>query len=90
MTFDVDVVPDTSAENLRRLSAVLDALDARVGVDGSEGGVAFAHDPDSLELLSVLDLITTHGDFDIAFHPGGIPCCAEWRVHRQVRARGQR
>jgi hypothetical protein len=81
VTFDVDVVPDPSADNLERLSAALDELNARVRVDGIEGGLAFDHDPQSLGMMTVLNLVTIHGDFDIAFHPSGIPSYSDWSEH---------
>jgi hypothetical protein len=78
VTFDVDIVPDPSQENLERLSAALDELNARVRVEGIEGGLAFDHNSQSFEKMNLLNLVTTHGDFDIAFHPSGIPSYSQW------------
>ncbi|HWF14692.1 MAG TPA: hypothetical protein VG244_00785 [Acidimicrobiales bacterium] len=44
-THDVDVTPRRDSENLRRLSAALTELDARIRVDDLDEGLAFAHDP---------------------------------------------
>ncbi len=77
-TYDVDIVPEPSAENLARLSAALRDLDARVRVDGMAGGLAFDHDADSLAQLSVLNLVTTAGDLDVAMRPTGLSDFAAW------------
>lgn len=77
-TYDVDIVPEPSTQNLTRLSAALRLLDARVRVDGMEGGLAFDHDADSLARLSVLNLVTSAGDLDVAMRPAGLPEFAAW------------
>ena len=46
-TEDVDVTPETSPENLDKLSAALRALGARIRTHGVEGGLAFDHDGES-------------------------------------------
>lgn len=78
VTFDVDVVPDSSAGNLRRLSDALEELEARVRVDGIEGGLPFHHDARTLHSMNVLNLVTKHGDLDLTFHPTGLPTFEEW------------
>ena len=80
-TFDVDIVPDGRLENLRRLSAALRALEARVRVDGIAGGLPFDHDARSLAGVTVLNLTTRAGDLDIAMRPAGIDSFAEWNRH---------
>jgi len=37
-TVDLDVTPEPTVENLGRLAAALEDLDARIRVDGVEGG----------------------------------------------------
>jgi len=78
VTFDVDIVPDSAPENLNRLSSALDELDARIRVDGIEGGLPFEHDARSLGSMDMINLVTSHGDFDVAFHPSGISSFSEW------------
>ncbi len=78
VTLDVDIVPDSSPSNLTRLSAALDELGARIRVNGIEGGLAFRHDAGSLRSMDVINLVTDHGDLDVAFHPSGIPAFSEW------------
>lgn len=77
-TFDIDITPDESPENLQRLSAALRALDARVRVDGIPGGLPFDHDAASLARMTVLNLVTKAGDLDIAMHPAGVATFSEW------------
>ena len=70
-TVDVDVTPERSKENLHRLSAALDDLDARIRVQGIPDGLAFDHDAESLSAVSVLNLITRMGELDLVMSPAG-------------------
>jgi hypothetical protein len=76
--FDVDITPDTSSDNLERLSAALRALDARIRVDGVPGGLPFAPDAVTLAGMKTLHLVTRAGDLDIAFGPAGVGAFASW------------
>jgi hypothetical protein len=80
-TFDVDITPEDSLENLARLSAALRALNARIRVEGIPGGLPFEHTAKSLAAMAVLNLVTRAGDLDIAMHPAGIQTFAEWNAH---------
>jgi len=80
-TFDVDITPDDSPENLERLSTALRALDARIRVEGIAGGLRFDHDATSLASMTVLNLVTRAGDLDVAMHPAGVRTFAEWSAH---------
>ena len=71
VTTDVDVVPERSEDNLRRLSDGLRALHARVWTDDEPDGVLFGHDPRSLAGASVWNLVTDHGHLDVTFEPSG-------------------
>jgi hypothetical protein len=70
-TYDIDIVPKSSSDNLRRLSAALKQLDARIRTGAVEGGLPFDHDPESLAAAAVWNLTTTHGDLDLTFVPSG-------------------
>lgn len=70
-TFDVDIVPMSSRDNLTRLSAALRDLEARIRAEGVDGGLPFDHDADSLADVGVWHLITPHGMLDISFVPSG-------------------
>jgi hypothetical protein len=70
-TEDLDITPEKSLDNLVRLSAALDELDARVRTQGVEGGLPFSHDAESLSAVGVWNLVTTHGDLDLSFVPNG-------------------
>jgi hypothetical protein len=76
--FDVDITPDTSSDNLERLSAALRALDARIRVDGVPGGLPIAPDAARLAGMKTLYLVTRAGDLDIAFEPAGVGAFASW------------
>lgn len=71
ITEDVDITPEHNPENLRRLSAALRDLGARVRTPGVEGGLAFDHDATSLGAAGVWNLVTSFGDLDISFVPTG-------------------
>jgi hypothetical protein len=79
-TFDIDITPDDSPENLQRLSDALRALEARVRVEGIPGGLPFDHDAASLARMTVLNLVTNAGDLDIAMHPVGVATFDEWNI----------
>jgi hypothetical protein len=83
VTFDVDVVPESSLDNLTRLSAALDELDARIRVSGIAGGLDFDHDAQSLGSMETINLVTNHGDFDITFRPSGVTTFSEWDNHAE-------
>ncbi len=70
-TEDVDITPETSSENLSRLSDALRALDARVRAADVDGGLPFDHDAESLAAASVWNLTTPSGDLDLSFRPSG-------------------
>ena len=72
VTRDIDLTPDSSAENLTRLSKALDELGARIRTDTVGGGLPFDHDGRSLAASSVWNLICPYGEFDISFVPSGI------------------
>lgn len=71
VTTDLDVVPEESRTNLDRLSAALDALQARVWSSLELDGLAFGHDAESLARVRVWNLVTDHGRLDISFKPSG-------------------
>lgn len=72
-TRDIEFTPEDSLENLARLSAALDELDARIRTDAAGDGLAFDHGAASLRRADVWNLICRHGEFDLAFRPSGFP-----------------
>ena len=71
LTTDVDVVPEESPDNLRRLSEALRELGARIRVTGEPDGVPFDASTESLARVRMWNLQTDEGDLDIAFEPSG-------------------
>jgi len=71
VTVDIDVTPRRTRENLERLSAALEALDARIRVVGIPDGVPFSHDGRSLGGAAIWNLRTRFGDLDLAMEPAG-------------------
>lgn len=70
-TEDVDITPASTADNLRRLSAALRDLDARVRVEGVPEGLPFNHEAKPLAAVQTWNLTTACGDLDLSFVPSG-------------------
>jgi len=71
-TSDADVCPSIDPANLARLCDALHALDARLRTATEPEGVPFRCDEHFLEKMRVLNLVTRHGDLDLAFQPAAI------------------
>lgn len=71
VTFDVDVVPERSEDNLARLSEALRAMHARVWTQAEPEGVPFGHSVRTLGKSNVWNLVTDHGRLDLTFVPSG-------------------
>ena len=72
MTNDADIVPAPGGDNLSRLAAALDELEARVRSESDPDGIAFEPHPALLASMATLNTTTRCGDLDIAFAPTGI------------------
>lgn len=70
-TRDIDLTPETSVENLARLSSALKDLGARVRTDAVPEGLPFEHDGASLRRAAIWNLVCPLGEFDITFSPSG-------------------
>src|SRR5690349_670154 len=71
VTADADITPAGDRENLKRLSAALRDLDARIYTDAIPEGLAFNCTPAMLERAGIWNLVTNAGRLDIAFTPSG-------------------
>ena len=65
VTFDIDVVPEWSTENLDRLAEALRDLDARLRAPGTDEPVAYPLDARSLRGFEVSTWRTEAGDLDV-------------------------
>jgi hypothetical protein len=70
-TRDIDVTPASDAANLKRLSAALHELQARVRVADIPEGLPFDHNGPSLGRTRMWNLTSSYGEFDISFVPSG-------------------
>ncbi len=70
-TFDADICPARSGDNLERLAKALREMRARIRTPDVEGGLAFACDAAFLRSVEILNLVTDHGDLDLSFLPSG-------------------
>jgi hypothetical protein len=71
VTFDLDVAPRSTRDNLERLAAALRELHAILRAEGEPGGVAFDAHPELLERTQLLNLETSAGDLDVVMRPAG-------------------
>jgi hypothetical protein len=71
LTSDADICPARDPDNLIRLAAALDDLDARIRAGDAPEGVRFARDATFLNNVELLNLMTRAGDLDLAFAPAG-------------------
>jgi hypothetical protein len=71
-TMDLDLAPDPDPENLHRLAAALDELDARPRDPEFEGAEVSAIDPERLTIAPIVPpLRTRHGQIHILKEPKG-------------------
>lgn len=71
LTADADITPADDRENLERLAAALEELDARVYTDSVPQGLAFDCSAPMLARATMWNLVTSAGRLDIAFRPSG-------------------
>jgi len=80
-TVDVDICPLQEPDNLDRLAAALEELDARVRAADSPEGLAFPREATFLGSVQLLNLQTRFGDLDISFLPAGTEGFPDLTVH---------
>ena len=71
LTADADITPAADPANLRRLSAALRDLNARVYTESVPDGLAFSCDAETLGRANLWNLTTDAGRLDIVFKPSG-------------------
>ncbi len=74
VTVDLDVVPERSEENLRRLAQALRDLGARIRTEGEPDGLPFDCSAEffgNLSPDSIVNMTTEAGDLDVTFCPSG-------------------
>lgn len=70
-TVDADICPARDQNNLARLTAALQELEARLRTPDAPAGVRFPIEPAFLGRLETVNLVTRLGDLDVAFTPAG-------------------
>ncbi|HEX9889500.1 MAG TPA: hypothetical protein VGA69_08500 [Nitriliruptorales bacterium] len=70
LTEDMDVTPERSEDNLRRLAQALAQLGARLAVPGVDGGLAVPLDQDTFS-SPVMTFTTSAGEVDVVLEPAG-------------------
>jgi hypothetical protein len=70
-TVDVDITPERSTENLARLAAALNDLDASIRSGDETIAVPGGFTAANLEPMTVLDLVTSGGPLDLTLMPAG-------------------
>jgi hypothetical protein len=71
-TYDADVCPARDSGNLTRLCTALEEIDARLRVVDEPDGVPFPCSDQFLAQMTMLNLTTRFGDFDLAFEAAGV------------------
>jgi hypothetical protein len=71
VTHDVDICPEPSGDNLHRLAAALEEMNARIRTSNEPEGVAFGRDAAALSRAAIWNLVTDLGNLDISFQPSG-------------------
>jgi hypothetical protein len=71
LTADADIAPATDSDNLKRLSAALRDLHARVYTQSVPEGLAFSCDGETLARANAWNLTTDAGRLDVIFKPSG-------------------
>jgi hypothetical protein len=77
-TLDADICPADDADNLERLAAALEEMDARVRTPDAAAGVRFPRDAAFLRKVELLNLVTRFGDLDLSFRPSGTAGYSDW------------
>ena len=70
-TLDADICPSRTPDNLGRLAAALDEIDARIRTSDAPEGIGFPRDAVFLARMELLNLVTRLGDVDLSFTPSG-------------------
>jgi hypothetical protein len=70
-TVDADICPARDPNNVERLAAALQELEARLRTPDAPEGVPFPIEPAFLGQLETVNLVTRRGDLDVAFKPAG-------------------
>lgn len=71
LTADADITPARDTQNLERLAAALEELDARIYTEAVPEGLAFDRSAARLARADLWNLITSAGRIDIVFQPAG-------------------
>lgn len=85
-TEDLDITPDTSPENLGRLSDALRELGAKVRAAELDEPLPFNHDAVSLAAVGIWNLVTSHGVLDISMVPSGTAGFADLKRDAQAHS----
>lgn len=70
-TGDLDICPRKKPDNLTRLAAALNELDAKIRAVGAPYGIPVSIDAFFLDPLELVNFTTRYGDFDVSFLPAG-------------------
>ena len=71
LTQDVDITPEPTAANMRRLAEALEEMQARLRSASEPEGVEFPFDPDLMATKQMWTLTTRYGDLDLVLQPTG-------------------
>ncbi len=72
LTQDVDITPEASAANLKRLMTALEEMNARLRSAADPDGIDFPFDAKLLATKALWTLTTEYGDLDLVLEPAGL------------------
>ncbi len=84
VTFDLDITPARGRANLNRLARALARLEARIRSADRLEGLAADLDAEHLARGSVLNLVTSQGNLDLAFEPVGTAGYPDLKRRREI------
>lgn len=70
-TLDVDITPDDSSANLRKLASALNELDAEIRYGSESVAIPGGFTLQNLDGLMILNVLTSAGPLDISLQPAG-------------------
>jgi hypothetical protein len=71
LTQDLDICPARDPDNLERLARALRSVSAKIRTADTPDGLPFACDAAFFRNVELVNLVTPHGEVDVAFIPSG-------------------
>ncbi len=80
-TLDLDITPERTPDNLERLAAALEEMEAKVRGMQVDEGVEIPLDARMLANMQIMTFVTKYGPFDVSINPDGTKGYRDLRKH---------